>query len=296
MQATTPTQKHDEAPATWRSMQPAFVLDASERHASGLAYAPDGTLYTGGMKGVLRHWDGDKLIEDLVGHTSSVNGIAWCADQMVTVGSDKLVLFWDHGQVTDQWKGYEGMASNGRTLLMRKNTGDKIFLRAPGEAKPQQQVATGIDRSIGGVWSVPGAWAVAGRGPIVQLRDPTNLDVLAELDGHEIAVTSVSATPDGKLLLVSDAGGNLTLWDLPQRKRLATVDTGRTGYVFSAISPDGKRLASAGSGSIHIHDAKGKLLDSDEPGLKGVYGLAWSPDGKQLANAGADGKVRVYQF
>ncbi len=272
-------------------MEPRFVLEASKRHASGLAYAPDGTLYTGGMEGVLRHWDGDRLIEELKGHTASVNSIDWCGGRLVTGGSDKRVLWWDGGAVADEWPGYSGFATDGKVMLLRKDRGNDVYLRVPGG--DAVRVATGLER-LGGVWYVPGAWLLAGIGSEVQVRAIDDAEYIGKLDGHDTAVTSISVAQNDARVVITDYAGQIHVWDVAKKERILKVASGSTGYVFGAISPDGKHIAVAGEGIVTLRDAAGQVLATHKPGIKGLYGLCWSPDSKSFANAGADGRVRVY--
>ena len=78
----------------------------------------------------------------------------------------------------------------------------------------------------------------------------------ATLRGHELPVSSVAFTGDGKLLASGSHDGTIKLWDVATAKQRLSLD-GHSGWpVFSvAFSPDGKQLA---SGS---HDRTTKLWD-----------------------------------
>jgi WD40 repeat protein/serine/threonine protein kinase len=72
---------------------------------------------------------------------------------------------------------------------------------------------------------------------------------------------------------------------------------GHRGGVWSmAYSPDGGRLASAGTndGTIRLWESATRRLVHVLVGHRAVYSVAWSPDGKTLASAGYDDTLRLW--
>lgn len=128
-----------------------------------------------------------------------------------------------------------------------------------------------------------GEWASAG-------------DVAFGPSGKQIAapVTAGSrGAPAG--LLIEDTGASVRLWDLTTGKSTQPVKGLKASVGRVVFSPDGKRLATAGSDKVlRVWDVEsGKelatLLCPDQVGV-----VAFSPDGNSLAAGSNDGSVRIW--
>lgn len=134
---------------------------------------------------------------------------------------------------------------------------------------------------------------------------------------HLSGVTSVAASPDGKLLLTTGADGRTTLWkadtgsfhlDLTDR-----TETARSRF-SAAVSPQGSLVASAGIGSaVTVWDlrrllsslwAKGarmplavsELRDEGKAQTVGWFSVSFSADGSRLAAARGDGTMLIWRL
>ncbi len=109
----------------------------------------------------------------------------------------------------------------------------------------------------------------------------------------------LALTPDKKILVTGDAGGDWKVWDLGQRKALHTFTAHKQAIVSVVMSPDGRRFATAAADNVvKLWDrATGKELrqwDLHVPVLAisdpkpFVRAIVFTPNGKQLVTGNAD--------
>ncbi|MDE0300468.1 MAG: WD40 repeat domain-containing protein [Candidatus Poribacteria bacterium] len=104
---------------------------------------------------------------------------------------------------------------------------------------------------------------------------------------------AVAFSPDNTKVAVSDIG-EVKLWDIRTQSSVLTLH-GNTGLVFAvAFSPDGKKLAVAGS-ALKLWDVEtGKALRTLADRDLRVTSVAFSPDGKSLATVAEDKTVKLW--
>jgi WD40 repeat protein len=117
---------------------------------------------------------------------------------------------------------------------------------------------------------------------------------VAEFELPKPDVHFAAFTADGKTLFCG-GDGSLTAWQATPPKVLRSVRQEQPGFDALALSPDGKRIASAGSRSvIQIWDVETlKVLKKWSGEGYSVSALAFSPDGKTLASA-ENGIIRLW--
>jgi WD40 repeat protein len=148
------------------------------------------------------------------------------------------------------------------------------------------------------------AWA--GGSSQVGLWDAHGGRQLAMFRGHRGEVDALAFSPDGRHLLSADAVGGLKVWDARPPGDTLVLDPGYLMMQSGAVSPDGGRVASVGTGKdaiglVKVWDRTGRellglKLPDNRPGELGLSAkLAFSSGDGRLALARAwfgDGKLR----
>ena len=130
-------------------------------------------------------------------------------------------------------------------------------------------------------------WHVSSEGRRISLR-------------HGGWVESVAFSPDGKMLVSGggDQEGSLTLWNVRQKRDIATF-SGHEGPVESvAFSPDGRMLASAArDNTIKLWDIEHQRMRKTLSGHNNVvHAIAFSPDGKTIASSSRDNTIKLWKL
>ncbi len=121
-------------------------------------------------------------------------------------------------------------------------------------------------------------WAANSGDGTVSILDVTAKKVVQTLDAHTKRSNRLKFTPDGKLVLISDVGGNaLVVLDAGSRKELKRLNLGRQPEGI-LIAPDSSRayIALAGENAVAVLDLKTLEVTDRIPTGAGPDGMAWS--------------------
>jgi len=123
-----------------------------------------------------------------------------------------------------------------------------------------------------------------------------------EAEGGKENFLYTAFSPDGQRIAAGTSSGRIVIWDRAGTRRHllkghAPAQSGETGVLGLAFSPDSKQLASAGAGDdrVRVWDVDtGKELLTLKGHAASVYAVAYSPNGKLLASASMDRTVKVW--
>ena len=155
----------------------------------------------------------------------------------------------------------------------------------------------GIDRMQGGVSFTPDGKAVLTPLPAggAVLRDATTLAPIGEVLSPQATAFSSVVGADGSVVL-GLFDGEWVRFGPPPARRLVPMPRHALGVERVAVSPDGRRVASASDdGTARVVDAETGAVLAELRGHVGkVYAVAFSPDGTRLATGGDDATVRLH--
>ena len=242
------------------------------------------------------------------------------AEPLLAIADDeKLVRLYRQPSPPQIWANAPGKASviaasPDRKLLALAN-GDgvvRIMQRADGTVVKEWTVPGGLIHDLafhplatpaenaGAVTPIT-QLATASADGAVRLWDYTTGELRDVYHGTFAAVVSIAFRADGKQLIAGSADGGSTLWNLegPPVETWEMVLGQPAG--LAVLSPDGKRLAAAGSAAdcpaAFVFDVETKQLTHTLYGHEGVIrSLAFSANGTRLVTGSADKSARIWDL
>ncbi|MDE3258700.1 MAG: hypothetical protein OYM47_12765 [Gemmatimonadota bacterium] len=250
----------------------ALALLSTESPVHSVAFSLDGTLASGLDNGMVELWDVEtgKTVGALRhADWGRVTAVVFSPDgtRLASGSWDQVIKLWD--------------------VETRREIGT---WEVPREENSVRSLS--VDFSPDGTRLVSGfqdgtvrLWAVATQSEV------------AALEGHTDRVTSVSFSPDGRLL--ASAGGSsdptVRLWDTGRQTEVATLRGHREVRSVAFSRPEGGTLASAGGWRdrrIRLWDVATRVLITTlEEHTGSVHSVTYSSDGGTLASGAADGRV-----
>jgi WD40 repeat protein/transcriptional regulator with XRE-family HTH domain len=202
----------------------------------------------------------------LVGHTNSVNGLAFSPN-------GRLALSGSNDQTARLWDVETGQ-------LLRTLTGHTAKVTNTAFSPDGQTALTSSDDKTARLWNV---------------QTGQQLLVLTCPE----AVSEAVFSPDGRYALTGSFDGTLQLWNLQQKGQAGRVFQDAFGVLAVAFSPDGQSVL---TGNVITSDlrlwsvATGQEMGRFTGATGGVWSVAFSSDGHYILASDADGGVRRWDL
>lgn len=246
------------------------VLDDHGGPVTDVAFVGDNQALTASDDMTAILWDLKTLkpIKRLKGHGHKVMGLAVSKDakHAVTGSWDKTVRLWN----LDQGKALRTFTNSSPVNAVVFTDGGKTIAAGGHNGKIHIWSAeTGLSKGV--------------------------------LEGHELGITGLSVSPDGRRLLSSSIDKTLRLWDLETMTEIRVYKEHEAPIFAAAFSPDGKTALSAGRKGILIQWdlVKGNAIRTirairDRRTI--VWSVAFSPDGRFALTGSSDELIRVWHL
>src|SRR5262249_42255593 len=261
------------------------------------AYSPDGSLLA------VARVDGIRLSSLAEGHQPrQLTLIRWDKDPQPLTLDIATMAFGPNGRLlaigsSDGTRLYDLTDPSHPAALATLNatcTGNTSTVRSVAVSPDGRILATARDDGTIGMWDLT---YLRGDTP-----DPCRAAAVTTLHGDPAGFTSVTFSPDGRLLAAGSNDNTTRLWNVTSPRRaqpLATLAGHRHHVQAVAFSPDSRLLATgSGDGTMLLWDVarpRQRPATLDEY-IGAVSSVAFSPDGHRLAVASQDGTTGVWDY
>jgi WD40 repeat protein len=237
-------------------------------------FTKDGAgLYSGGEDGLILEWDwkAGKKIRTLKGHEDHVLTLALSPDGILLAsgGKDARIRMWHVGSGL-QKKVLEGHEINVNSLSFSPD-GSRLASGSGWDWVPFHEK----DRSVR-VWEI-----ATGK-------------ELFRGTGFNRSVQLVAFAPDGGSVISASSDKSVRVWEVPSGRDITPSREPLTYWTSALLTPDGKKIVTLAHSARFWDLATLKELNPMEMHTGEVRALAYSPDGMRLATAGTDRRIRIW--
>jgi WD40 repeat protein len=270
--------------------QPAWI--------TAVAFHPETDLVaTGHDDGLIRVWDisDGTLLREFHGYFRPVSALAFRPDgkKIVSAGEDKLMLIWsiDTGEIDGLFGGHTDRIPamiwhpDGRRIISAGwDTTARVWNAETHE--PIILLNSHVGQVVALALSPDGSrLACADEANAVHVWDLSTNEELQILREAEAEIRCLAFNEEGTRLVAGGADRCLHMWQPISGECLSGRVEPAGGKTSVAVSPDGRRLASAHGTAVRVWDVDSDVL-LKERHASDLQAVAYSPDGQLLAIGG----------
>lgn len=268
---------------------------------SSVKYSPDGKYIAVAANTFVEIYDVESLhlLKRHEGHAGKVSSLSYSPDGIyISSGSwDKTIKLWEvsSGREITAMKGHKDVVSSvsishdGRYIA--SGSGDKCI-----RLWDFSSMKFSLFPLIGEIFS----------DDYVKIRKESSREDASIMEGHADRVSSLSFSPDSRLVVSGSDDKTIRLWEVYSRMEIMRLKGHDGGINAVSFSPDGHYIASgSGDGSVKLWDVSSgmeiatlKHLSAGKHAQAGddeVYSVSFSPDGRFIVSGSGGGSVRLWE-
>lgn len=300
----------DRAIWLWQVGQeyPRAVLQGHTASINGLAFTPDSdSLLSGSGDGSLRVWDvlHGQTVRLIQGYISALYDLDWSPDgtQIIVGGANGQVTVWEVAEKKPSkiWRDHNrvvyGVRWSSDGKLLAGSGWDRVIQLWDLTSETREEIQEPKTFFYGLAWSPDGNRLACGTYLHGILVWEVNTRTRRWMGGeYPTRFSRVAWSPDRIHLAGGGDDGYIYLWDTVRGRLVQRFAAHHGGVKSLAWSPNGARLASAGSGSeggeLLVWDIqRGERIQSLEGQAGIVYAVAWGVNEEILVSGSSDGRL-----
>ncbi|MDZ8026092.1 MAG: caspase family protein [Nostoc sp. DedQUE11] len=283
-------------------------FQAHNTEITDVVFSPDGQkIASSSFDKTIRLWnlEGKQIEKTFAGHEETVYSIAFSPQgKLIASGSyDRSIRLWNlKGEQISSFgdEDVRSVAFNPNAPILA-STGMEATVRLwDFKGNAIGYLPYGNDEKPAGFNKIAfsqNGEKIACLGPkfAIRLWDWKNNLIQDSADEASNVIQSIGFSPDGRMIVTSDVGGSVCLWDLDNN--FARQELRLPSSVHAAcFSPVAQTLVSGTADrKVFLSDIYGNIISTFEGQYEGISALAFSPDGRIVASGGWNGTINLWR-
>jgi WD40 repeat protein len=301
------TTSDDRTARVWEAKTGELIAVLGHRDVvTSAGFSPDGQrVVTASGDGTARVWqvETDDPMSVLEHYDSSADA-AFSGDgqRVITVSEDRRAQVWqaETGDLIATFEDLDSGIYSFRAVL--SPDGQRVitvsdYMARVWQVDTEEQLAALEGAFKSAEFSPDGQRVITVSDYLAQVWQVDTEAELAAFD-HEAFITSAELSPDGQRIVITSEDGTAQVWQIENRKLIASLE-GHGSTIYSAkFSPNGQRIVTASEdGTARVWQVEtGNPIAVLEGHDDSVYNASFSSDGQQVFTISEDGTVRVWDL